>query len=205
MKIVRQTDAELIVQDSCIWVGVVCALCAGLPLWFVLVHHDRRALTPVVVLLLFAIPWMRRTNFTFDAPTQTIRWMRMRCFVSRTGSIPFSGVQAVDIQSTMSAQANGTIYRLALVTSQGTLPMSDVYSSGERRCTSVRNAIQSFLKLDAHFPAPSAGLDISIRALLQQGRKIDAIQLLRSTEKLSLTAATERVNAINASMQPAVE
>jgi hypothetical protein len=43
--------------------------------------------------------------------------------------------------------------------------------------------------------------EASIRSLLRQGRKIDAVTLLRSTERLSLTAAMQRVNAIDAAMK----
>ena len=207
MKILRQTETELVVQDSSIWMGVLLAACAFLPLYIAISQHEHRLFLAFGCLTLFAIPWIRRSTFTFDAATQSIRWARLRYLWTRTGSLSFSDVQSVDMQSTLSGQANVTIYRLALVIAQGPVPMSDVYSSGENQFTSVRDAIQRFLRIDPNSATPSlaTGLDISIRALLQQGRKLDAIQLLRNTEKLSLTAATQRIDAIDASMKPALQ
>jgi len=43
----------------------------------------------------------------------------------------------------------------------------------------------------------------SIRSLLRQGRKIDAISLMRSGSKISLTEAVERVEEIDKSMKAA--
>ena len=44
--------------------------------------------------------------------------------------------------------------------------------------------------------AAAESLESSLRALLRQGRKMDAISLLRSTEKMSLTDAMKRIDAI---------
>lgn len=197
MKIVRQNEAELVVQDSSIWLGVVLAVAALLPLYIALSQHDRRLFAPAACLLLFAIPWMRRSTFTFDAATQTIRWSRLRYLWTRTGSLPFSDVRGLETQTSNGSQGV-TIYRLALVTPQTTMPMTDVYSSGERQCATVREAIAGFLKLEGG-SAPrtmKADLDASVRSLVQEGRRIDAIQLLRTFEKLSLNEATERVEKI---------
>jgi hypothetical protein len=202
MKIVRQTETELVVQDSSMWLSVVLAACALFPTYIAIAQHDHRAFRAAGALALFAIPWLRRATFTFDGATQTIRWRRLRYLWTRTGSSPFSDVRGIDIQSTMSG-SNVTIYRLALDTPQATVPMSDVYSSGESRIVSVRDAIEGFLKLrPAGTPATPRSMksdfDASVRSLVQEGRKIDAIQLLQSFEKLSLTEATQRVNAIDA-------
>lgn len=202
MKIVRQTETELVVQDSSMWLSVVLAACAFFPTYIAISQHDHRMFRAAGALTLFAIPWLRRATFAFDGATQTIRWRRLRYLWTRTGSIPFSDVRGIDIQSTLGGNSNVTIYRLALVTPQATVPMSDVYSSGESRIVSVRDAIEGFLKLAPTGRTASrtmaADFDASVRSLVQEGRKIDAIQLLQSFEKLSLTEATQRVNAIDA-------
>ncbi len=203
MKIVRQTETELVVQDSSMWLSVVLAACALFPLYIAIAQHDHRMFRAAGALALFAIPWLRRATFTFDGATQTIRWRRLRYLWTRTGSIPFSDVRGIDIQSTMGGNSNVTLYRLALVTGQATVPMSDVYSCGESRVVSVRDGIERFLRLrPAGTPAiphsMKSGFDTSVRSLVQEGRKIDAIQLLQSFDKLSLAEATQRVNAIDA-------
>lgn len=214
MKVVRQTPAELVVRDSSVWLSVVLALAALLPLYIALTQGDRRLFTPAGLLLLFALAWVRRSAFTFSAALQRIDWRRVRYFRVATGTIPFSDVQSINIEST--SGANGVIiYRLALATaSQGIVPMSDVYSSGEQRIASVRDTIQQFVKpanssaaapgfsaTSASIPvnpdaARTAALNDSIRGFLQQGRKVDAILLVRQTEHLDLTEATFRVNHI---------
>jgi hypothetical protein len=74
----------------------------------------------------------------------------------------------------------------------------------------MREAILAFLNPGAQGAssastetASGAGLadEASIRSLLRQGRKIDAVTLLRSTERLSLTEAMRRINAIDAAMK----
>ena len=51
--------------------------------------------------------------------------------------------------------------------------------------------------------AVGAGDLESIRSLLAQGRKIDAISLVRSGSKISLTEAVERVEEIDRNMKAA--
>lgn len=184
--------------------GVALAVCSLFPLWIAVAQGDRRLFLAFGCLLLFAIPWVRRATWTFDAATQTLRWIGLRYLRTRTGSMPFSDVRGIDIQSTQDPRSSVTIYRLALVTPQGTLPMSDVYSSGENRCTSVREAILRFLKLDAASAGASMATDFEayLRSMVQQGRRIDAIEQLRSFQQLPLEEATERIDAIEESLKP---
>lgn len=125
----------------------------------------------------------------------------------------------INVESTSSDKGTLT-YRLAIATaSQGILPMSDVCSGGEQHIESVREAIEQFVKPSASGErapdsavtsaskplnadaARTAALNDSIRGLLQQGRKIDAILLVRQTEHLDLTEATFRVNQVENQMR----
>jgi hypothetical protein len=202
MRICSQTETELVVRDSSLWISALLILGGLLPLWFAF-HGDFRGFRAFGGLLLFAIAWLRRSTFTFDATTQTIRWIRFRYYWTRTGSIPFSEVRGIETQSMSSAQSNQLIYRLSIVTAQSTVPMSDVYSSGEQRCASIRDTILHFLHLDHSFaqqPATPA-VDTSVRSLLRQGRKIDAIHLLCNAEDIDVTTATQRINEIDTSTE----
>lgn len=214
MKIVRQSPAELVVRDSSMWLSAIFALAALMPLYIAVAHADRRAFTPAGVLLLVAAVWARRSTFTFNAATQTIEWNRLRWFRVRSGTIPFSDVRSINIESMSSESV--TTYRLAIATaSQGIIPMSDAYSGGSvKHYEDLRDAIQQFVKpsatsamtsgfstASASIPlnsdaARTAALNDSIRGLLQQGRKVDAIVLVRQSEHLDLTEATFRVNHI---------
>lgn len=215
MRIVRQTPAELVVRDSSIWISIVCALAAGFVLYFVIAKNEQRGWIAIAVWLLFALAWVRRSTFTFSAALQRIEWKRLRYFRIAGGTIPFSDVQSINIES-ISSDKGTLIYRLAIATaSQGIVPMADVYSgSGQHYFESLRETIQEFVKpkasgtpktgfssASASIPlnpdaARTAALNDSIRGLLQQGRKMDAILLVRQSEHLDLTEATFRVTHI---------
>lgn len=208
MKIVRQSPNELVVRDSSVWLSAIFIAAAVFLLYFVVVQGDRRALVAMAVTLALALVWARRSTFTFNAATQRIDYTRLRWLRTASGTIPFSDVQAVDVQA-MSGDNGTMIYRLALATREGAVPMSDEYSGGQKYIDSLRDTIQQFIR-----PAPSqnysmftapaanpdaartAALDGSVRSLLQQGRKVDAILLVRESEHLDLTEATFRVNHI---------
>ena len=214
MKIVRQTPDELVVRDSSMWLSAIFALCALMPLYIAVAHSDRRAFMPAAVLLLVAFVWARRSTFTFSAATQRIEWRRLRWLRARTGTIPFSDVQGIQVQ-TISSDNGTLIYRLAIATaSQGIVPMSDAYSGGGlKRYEDLRDTLWHFVRPErptgssalsaANVTLPlnpdaarTAALNDSIRGLLQQGRKVDAILLVRQSEHLDLTEATFRVNHI---------
>lgn len=214
MKIVGQTPSELVVRDSSMWLSAIFALFALMPLYIAVAHGDRRAFTPAAVLLLIAFVWARRSTFTFSAATQRIEWRRLRWLRARTGTIPFSDVQGIQMQS-ITRDKGILIYRIAIATtSQGIIPMSDEYSGGgSKRYEDLRDTLWNFVRpqrstgsstfsaATATLPvnpdaARTAALNDSIRGLLQQGRKVDAILLVRQTEHLDLTEATFRVNHI---------
>jgi hypothetical protein len=208
MKIVRQTPNELVVRDSTLWLSAIFAAAALFLLYFAIFQAQRRALVAMAVMLMIALVWARRSTFTFSVPTQRVDWNRLRWLRTTTGTIPFSDLQGVDLQTTTSDKGI-TIYRLALATPQGPVPMSDEYSSGHQHIEKVRTAIQQFIQPPASAafseipPAPAnpdavrtATLNDSVRALLRQGRKVDAILLVQRSEHLDLTEATFRVSHI---------
>lgn len=85
------------------------------------------------------------------------------------------------------------------------MPMSDGYGASQSWCESMRQEILGFLKLDGKLPAPSEAIadEASIRSLLSQGRKMDAIELVRNNWQIDLTEAVARVNEIDEKMKAA--
>ena len=85
--------------------------------------------------------------------------------------------------------------------------MSDGYGGGGQWYEKIREAIATFIKLDAASAAGTASmagdseLDASIRSLLEQGRKIDAVSLARTRKHLDLTQAVQRVNDVEKRMK----
>ena len=84
--------------------------------------------------------------------------------------------------------------------------MSDGYGGGGQWFEKIREAIATFINLDTASTsgaATAAGeleLDASIRSLLEQGRKIDAISLVRTRKQLDLSQAVQRVNDVEKRM-----
>jgi hypothetical protein len=218
MKIVRQTPTELVVLDSSLSISAIFLVAGLFVLYFVIFQGDRRAAGAAGISLLVALAWLRRSTFTFSAALQRIDWKRLRWFRVTGGTIPFSEVQSINIEATSGGKGVPT-YRLAIATPHSIVPMSDVYTPGEEHFQSLRDTIQQFVKPAASsapvsgFSAASASITVnsdaartaalndSIRGLLQQGRKVDAILLVRQTEHLDLTEATFRVNHIEAQLK----
>ncbi|HEX4007070.1 MAG TPA: hypothetical protein VHX60_12920 [Acidobacteriaceae bacterium] len=218
MKIVRQTNSKIVVRDSSLWIASVCGVAFLVVFFATLATRNYRGTIASGLLLVFAIAWLRRSNFVFDGPAQMVRWKRLRYLRLASGAIPFSEVLAINVESSSSDKANVLTYRLSIATTGGNVPMSDVYSSGHGAVAALQDRLQSFVipsRAPAASPLPDAPpdqsgdvdaqhtsqLNGSIRSLLQQGRKIDAILLVQRTDHLDLTEATFRVNQIDHQMK----
>jgi hypothetical protein len=209
MKIIRQTPTEIVVRDSTLWVAVVCGIMFLVIGGSTVQAHNWKGFAFSFLLLAFVFGWLRRSTFTFNEATRTIRWRQFRYFNVATGEIPFSSVQDIALEATTSAIGNVMTYRLALVTPQGRVPMSDSHSGRHDRISKLRDKLLAFVAVPgspATYAAAASGrnpdeahaarLNADIRVLLQQGRKVDAILLVQRTDHLDLTEATFRVNQI---------
>jgi len=202
MKIMRQSDSELVVKDNGLWLSAVLII-ASLPLFYAtLAHRARGTLFGAGFFLVCALICLRRSSFTFDAGRRTVSWRTTRWLRTSTGSVAFDAITDIGLEPS-SGSAEGTTYRLTIITPQQSIPLTDFYSAGRQRHESLREQLLSFVKGSAE-GTPRAqpslsdvvSVEPSIRALLQQGRKIDAVHLLRSTGNVSLTEAMQRIEEI---------
>lgn len=213
MRIVRQTPTVIVVQDSSLWIAVICGL-GFLLIAFLTAHAGNlKGVLCSPLLLIFALAWLRLSTFTFDAGAQMIRWRRLRVFRIASGAIPFGAVQDIRLEESSSDKANVMIYRLTIATAGGDVPMSDVYSGSRDHFDRLRQTLLAFVggeTLAAAGPgafadnpdaARAAEFSVKIRSLLREGRNIDAILLMQRTEHLDLTEATFRVNQIERLMK----
>jgi hypothetical protein len=68
--------------------------------------------------------------------------------------------------------------------------------------TTTSTQILEFLHIEVdEQSSPGLADEAAIRLLLQQGRRVDAIQRLRSCQPISLAEANARVNAIDEKMK----
>jgi hypothetical protein len=204
MRIVRKTNQELVVVDSSIWLSIVLSCVSLLFLYRTIIIQAGTVYYLVVGFIgLFSLLFWRKEVVIFDSGRQQTMWNRRRLFRIVSGTIPFSDITGIGMETT-SAKSNVLVYRLAILTLQRSVAMSDNYAGDLQNYEKLKREILEFLKLDsgemksAPNSALSGGIDDedSVRSLLRQGRRIDAIQLVRSTQKISLAEATDHVNAI---------
>lgn len=211
MHVTRKTNQELVVVDSSIWISVFL-LCASTFVTYRLILEDnRKGFLLSGIFLLFILLFWRKEVVVFDAARQQAIWTRRRLFKVATGTIPFSEITGIGMEATSSDHA--LTYRLTILTAHGSTPMSDSYASGQQKYESLRQEILAFLKLSPSEARAGSGFgssltsgiddEASVRSLLQQGRRIDAIKLVRSTQNIGLKEATDRVAAIFEQMNTA--
>jgi hypothetical protein len=199
MRIKRETPMELVVVESSEWFSYVF-LCVAVALFYGVGLHGRehtwKAFIPAAVFAAFAAGFFRRTQVTFDNARRQAEWIRRRLFWVKSRTVAFDEIQGVVMES-MSGQNNQEIYRLTVLTANGSVPMSDTYSGGKMSHEKLRTKILQFLNLEAGDTQDTLD-EATIRSLLAQGRRIDAIQLLCTKKQVGLAAATKMLETIEA-------
>ena len=199
MHVARKTNQELVVIDGSIWLSVFF-LCAAAFIGVVgITHSIRNWWVSAGVMVLFAFIAWRRETVTFDTASQQVRWVRRRAFKLASGTITFSDMRGITLES-MSTNSNALSYRLTILTTDKPVPMSDGYGGGQAYYEALRKEILEFLGMDKT-ASPGPGDEESIRALLQQGRKLDAVAFARTNYQLDLAEAVDRVNEIDQKMK----
>jgi hypothetical protein len=201
--ITSQTPQELVVEDSSVWIAYVCAASAVIIFFFSIAHNKINTLLGASIFLLFAVIADRRMTFTFDAMQRVVRWRGEKHFKVESGTIQFDDI--TDIGTEAWDSDGGTCFRLSILTKDGSTPMAYSYGGRTDAYAPLRQPILEFIKPGSYVPSPPgilssgipAELESSIRSLLAQGRKIDAVELLRSTQHIGLTDAMSRIEAFD--------
>jgi hypothetical protein len=205
MHIAHQSPQELLVVDSSHWISLLAAFTAAATAFAALAKHQPRGFLVVALFLLFAVLADARTRFAFDAIARVVRWKGRRFLRTQSGTIAFDEIHDITVEA--AATAHGAAgFRLAILTDKGVRPMAYGYSA-VGNFERMRETILAMVRPEIHVelaPARPMADESSIRSLLRQGRRIDAIHLLRSTEKLSLSEAVLRINAIESGSAPAL-
>lgn len=213
MRIVSQSPTEMVVKDTSLWISVLCAGAALALILFGIAQARPNVFLVAALFLLFATIVARSTTFVFDGIHRVVRWSGYKPFKSRSGVIAFDDVTDVTTEASSSGDS-ATTYRLALLTAQGATPMAYTYTNSKDAYASLRVQLLEFMRpglhhRDAHRGAePTADLDgiprelqSSVESLLMQGRKMDAVALLRSRQNLALKDAVARVDAVDKKMK----
>ena len=205
MTVQRPTGPVLVVQNSTLWLSAVFGVICVILLFAAFSSGDKRLARPALVMVLFAVLSLSKYRFVFDSTQRMVRWQTLRFGMRRAGSMPFDDVKDVVLQSEPGKSGRPT-YRMAILTAQGPMPLSSGYGDTSDRCLALQSQIRELLRpgqtVAATAPAGSiaANLDSSLRTLLAEGRKIDAIKLLTSMG-MNLTEAKQRADEIEKQMQ----
>jgi hypothetical protein len=206
MKITRPNEHELVTVDSTLWLSAFFLL-ASLPMFYVALHSSKSAWWGAGFFLLSAFLCLQKSTFAFDGVRRSVTWRVLKFGRQRGGELPFDAIRGITIE-TSRGESGGQTYRLALVTADGPVSLATPYSSGQEQHHAMREELLTFLKgagaavkAQSEYEEPIQNLQLAVESLLKQGRKIDAIALLRSEQKLSLTEAHTRVTEMEKAMK----
>jgi hypothetical protein len=204
MHVSRKTNLELVVVDSLIWLSVLFVCVFAAFAYRAFVEPSRNAWMGLGLVLLFVLVPLRRETVVFDAALQQARWKRLRTFKVAMGTIPFSAITGIGIEALASGRGGAT-YRLTMLTADGPVPMADAYGNSRAHYERLQAEILDFLHLEGAKATTSSdvGDEASIRSLVMQGRKIEAIKLMRSSQEIGLAEAVARVDAIEEKLKAA--
>jgi hypothetical protein len=200
MKITRQDSSALVIVDFP-WLMGLIVFPAALALLYAAVaagvHHKgisqmlgfgAGGLVTVLVGSLF----VKRAVFEFDLVRRELAWRRRGIFGERNGAVPLDRIRRAVVQSMNSS--DGTTYRVALLTDDGDLPLTDAYSSGQSNKKRISDTINRALNIDQS--DPQAAIEDEILDLARSGKKIEAIRLTRERYGYDLAKAKDFVEGL---------
>lgn len=191
-KINKDDKNELIIEVTSRfekWVGYGALLFLGFPIvqFFLGKRLNEERLMgfiggAVVCGLVYLVAY-EEALFTFDSRTRLLKWRRKRSLSTKQGTLPFSRINQVVLQSAIGNKKHSPKHRVALLTGEGELPVSIAYEHHEMN-QKIAERIRSRLGL-----SPEELVMDSVKALVEQGHPVGAVQLLQEKQGLSLTEA----------------
>ena len=197
MKITQQDEHALVIEDFPYVIGAIAFPAALFMLYQAIAITIRGGLTRngvgaalgACLFFLGGVLFTKRSVFEFDRVRRQLRWKRGGLLGSQHGLVPFDQIRSATVQS---LDSSGThTYRVAVLTNEGEIPVTDAYSTGIESPERIRTAINTVLNA-----APANETDNDIREMALAGRKIDAISLARTRYGYDLTRAKEFVEGL---------
>jgi len=196
MKIAQQDQSALIIEDFPYLIGAIAFPAALFMLYQAIATVVRGGRTRDVIgagiatLLFFfgGAVFTKRSVFEFDLVHRQLRWKRSGLFSRQHGLVPFDQIRTATVQS---LSGDTPTYRVAMLTQDGEIPLTDAYSAGIEPAERIRTAINSVLNV-----APTNEMENDIQELALAGRKIDAIHLARIRYGYDLAQAKSFVEGL---------
>jgi len=198
MKVSRDNGA-LIVEESPVVVPVVfgaSAIVLLVPAVLIslgLYEHEQPAWAALLVALLstaIAVVFLCRDHNRFDSQSGQLTWSKRTLFGTSGGTVPFQDITSITIE-TQSTSETIPSARIVVHTPSVVVPLTRHYSGSVASHEPLAALLRGAVEL-----ANDRLIEDSLKALVQAGRKIDAVRLLRLKEGIGLTEAKERVDRL---------
>jgi len=138
----------------------------------------------------FALFFFRRDSNTFDGAARCLTWSKWSPLGRTGGTVAYDDIQNVTVE-TMSGMDSTSTARVVIHTVADKIPLTVHYSASLDSWEPVATRIRQLVGLN------TADLtDDSLRALVAEGRKIDAIRQLREKSGMSLADAKPAVEGL---------
>jgi hypothetical protein len=198
MKIARRDDSMLRVVDFPIDVGVASSIFVVFALMALIhdvvsgVYSTQRLLgisACAITGLLVAAFFIKRSIFEFDRQRQLLMWRRGGLFGAKSGRVPFDRIRSATVES-ITGDGSALRYRTAVVTNEGTLPITEYYTLGAgERCEQMRDEINRIV----HPGAPST-VENDIREMARDEHSVRAVAMAKQKLGLSTSDAVRFVS-----------
>jgi hypothetical protein len=191
VRIVRNSSQSLMLRDQSIWITVLCFASAAFLLIYQIVRQVQSNLWLTAgIFVLFGLAFFRQSTVEFDKTAQLCSVSTRSVFKRSRHRIRFADIRDVRVDAEpLSASLQRENYRLGLVTSSGVIALSDTYEPNLLHHTELRRTIFEALGRQEEGTAEPD----PIKSLVEQGRVVEAVALLRQRDNLDLETARQRI------------
>ncbi len=194
MRIVEDSPTHFRMRGGSLWIAAICIAAALVAVGHVvLAHAPPKELIAAAFSAAFGLAFLRASDVICDRLGKTCQVSRFNLFGLHRRQLAFRDISNVIVETLRDPDGGDAMMcRLSLMTTTGAIPLTASYQSGLGRHEAMREALVNVIFAGRSRPAAPDPLD----ALIHAGRRIDAIAYLRSRDKLSLTEAHDRVEAM---------
>ena len=202
MRITRDDHRQLVIIDFPWLIGALFFPAAGLCVVRTVIELTRGgknkgeligASIGAVMAFLAGALFTKRCAFDFDLIAKQLTWRRRGLFTNARGVVPLAEVREAIVQLTASRDQGTPMYRLAVRTDGGIIPLTDAYDTDEEKPNRIRDRINAVLNVTA---SADHHTDSTILELAMTGKKIEAIKLARARYGYGLAEAKAFVDGL---------
>lgn len=150
------------------------------------------ALGGAVFMIAGGAVFLETSSFAFDKLYKRLTWSTWSLRKRASGAVPFADILSVNLQSI--SDSDGSTYRVVLHTANGLLPMTRAYSGTLQHWDAIAERIRAIIG------PRTLPEDDDIRALIREGRIVDAVRQLREAKGVDLITAKTEIDRLRGEM-----